>query len=129
MNEDEYQKLEAELLALDDVALALQIVLIRSMLSHRAIGVKDIALELNCTPRWVRAMLKGNAYDTRDKNINALDSIESAITVITDQRGGIPEACCGEAIDSYRAILRKERYGPKEVLATRRKLSFAVPKL
>ena len=87
-----------------DINVALRLVTLHSILSHRNITVTDITDTLGVSKSSVYNVLSGNVT----ASTGMLDKIESAITQITDARGGVPYACCGwDSLGHYRELIEK----------------------
>lgn len=78
-----------------------ELALLRYIMAQRKISVNDIALKLGVSSRYIYMILKGER-----KGLKRIDSIDKAVTEITDERGGIGEGCC-EVVDITSLILRK----------------------
>ena len=107
MRRKTYQGLEEDLLSLDDIELSLRIVMVRMMMRHRKISIDEISEEIDLDSSWIGLSLRGKAYSTIYKKHLVLDKIESAITKISDRKGGIPNLCCGMTIEEYQALLKE----------------------
>ena len=89
-----------------DLVLSLQ--RLRMLIDHRRIRVIDLAQSLRCTRSWVYLLLRGAAFEPRQKDAwdQWFEKIEDAVTQMTDDRGGVPSACCSqEAYDDLTEYL------------------------
>ena len=74
--------------------LGVRLLLLREMLAHREITRSEIAEVLGRKASWVKSVMSGNFKRYSDAGIHkAFDDIESAITEVSDRRGGAT-ACC-----------------------------------
>lgn len=88
-----------------------------AMLVHRGISVKDAAKVAGFGTTVAYSALKGLFYNAEPDNPiqeawvdSKLDRLESAITLLTDQRGGIPAACCtAEQYEELQAAIEAAR--------------------
>ena len=88
----------------------LNVVLVRVMIEHRltdekismaqAIGL--VAQEVGLSARYVNMVLIGDK-----RNRSALESIEDAVTRLSDAKGGVPSVCCSpEALEVLERSIR-----------------------
>ena len=98
------------LLSEEDMVLGFTVFRIRMMMSHRGISFDDVSKVIGCSVSKIRAVLAAKMLTSVDVFVETLDEIEDAVTQITDERGGIPEACCGQS--GYQAQVRLLQYDP-----------------
>ena len=106
-------KTEERVLSLleEDVVLGFKIYRLRLMMSHRGISPEQVSRVMVCSVAKVRSALAARMHHTSLVRLEkTLDEVEDAVTTITDERGGIPDGCCGR--DAYEAQVEMLQYDP-----------------
>lgn len=92
-----------------DHQTALRLLMLRDMIFHRNLSVKALAEVAECSAEWLYSLIRGTAwYRMSLPKLDAwMDKLDSAITVLTDAKGGVYSACeCNPtSIEAIREVL------------------------
>jgi hypothetical protein len=91
-----------------DPVMNLRIWIVRQMLQHRNITLPQVSEALGCSVRWLRDILNNEGGITDTRRVLWLNDIEDYITEVSDAKGQVPSACCGqEAYLDYVDLITK----------------------